>query len=263
MTWLLLLALVVSSQGQTSFSNVLARVGIEQRLNATIPQEVSFRNEAGETIVLKDYLQRRPVVLAMVYYGCPQLCTEVLNGLTRSLRMISLDAGRDFDVITISIDPSETPALAAVKKETYIKSYGRSYTVKGWHCLTGNENAIQTVASSVGFHYYYDPVSKQYAHAAGIMILSPSGRITRYFLGIEYSPKDLEMALREADKGIIGKSVEQLLLLCFHYDPATGKYGPSIIRIMRLAGAGTVFSLGLLIGLMLRAERQRSKFLKA
>jgi len=242
-----------------SFTNFIARVGFEQKLDAQLPLDAEFRDESGATVKLGDLFHGKPVVLAFVYYGCPQLCTEVMNGLERSLRMVSLNAGKDFEVVTISIDPTETPQLAAAKKANYLRRYNRASAERGWHCLTSGEDSIRRATSAAGFRYRYDERTRQYAHAAGLMIVTPQGRIARYFLGIDYSPRDMQLALVESSNGKIGRPIDQLLLLCYHYDPATGKYGVAITRVVRVAGMATVGALAAIIVAMLRVERKRGR----
>jgi protein SCO1/2 len=254
-------AMVVLAAGalaaQTALPPQLRDVGIDQRLNARVPLELGFRDESGAPVALRSYFGRRPVVLALVYYECPMLCTMVLNGLLKSLRAINLDAGRDFEVVTVSFDPSETHELAAAKKQSYVERYSRPTAAAGWHFLTGEEEAIRKLTQAVGFRYKYDPATNQFAHASAIMVLTPDGRLARYLYGIEYAPRDLRLALVEAAAGKIGTAVDQVLLYCFHYDPATGKYSLLIMNIIRAAGAATVVALGLFMLVMFRRDRRR------
>lgn len=230
-------------------------VGIDQNLNAQIPLELQFTDEAGQAVRLGQYFHEKPVVLALVYYECPGLCDLVLNGLTHSMEQISLDLGRDFEVITVSFNPKETPQLAAVKKANYIQKYQRKGAEEGWHFLTGKEENINKLAEAVGFHYKYDPKTNQFAHASGIMVLTPEGKLSRYFYGIEYKPRDFRLGLVEASQNKIGSPVDQLLLFCYHYDPTTGKYGLIIQNVTRVLGSATVLALGAFIFVMLRRER--------
>jgi len=235
----------------------LARnVGIDQRLNEEIPLELVFRDENGNAVQLRQYFGDRPVILALVYYECPMLCTQVLNGLLRSLMNLSLDVGKHFIVLSVSISPREKPALANSKKILYLSSYQRSGASQGWHFLTGDEPSIAQLARSVGFRYAYDPGSGQYAHASGIMILTPQGRISKYFYGIEYPSRDLRLGLVEASEGKVGSPVDQILLLCYHYNPITGKYGLLISRVIQGSGLVTVLALGCFFFVMFRHERQ-------
>lgn len=239
-----------------SIAQVMDAVKFEQRLNITLPLDATFRDEAGRAVKLGDYFGKRPVVLAFVYYECPMLCTFVLNGLVKGLKPVRFDPGREFDVVIISISPKETPALAAEKKLAYLREYGRAETGAGWHFLTGEESQIRRVTDSAGFQYQYDPASGQYAHASGVMVATPQGKLFRYFYGIEYAPRDLRLALVEASQNKIGTAVDQVLLYCFHYDPTTSKYGLVITRVIRLAGTATVLALGLLLFVMFRRDRR-------
>jgi protein SCO1/2 len=237
----------------------LREVGIEQRLDAQVPLDLTFRDEEGRALPLGSYFGKKPVVLALAYYECPMLCTLVLNGLVRALRAISLDLGDDFEVVTVSFDPRETPALAAAKKQTYLEQYGRDGGATGWHFLTGEGPAIECLAQSVGFRFTWVPNESQFAHAAAIMVLTPGGRVARYFYGVEYPPRDLRLGLVEAAAGTIGTAVDQLLLYCYRYDPATGKYGAVAMRLMRLGGVMTVIALGSFILISRRRERRRAE----
>ena len=234
----------------------LENVGFEQKLGAQLPLDTPFRDEQGKQVTLRSYFGQRPVVLSFVYFDCPMLCTEVLNGMVRSLRAISLKLGKDYDIVTVSFDAREKPALAAAKKKVYLERYDRKADPRGWAFLTGDAPAIRKLTDAAGFHFSYDPDLDQFAHASGIMIVTPSGKISHYFYGVEYSPKDMRLALVEASDGNIGSPVDQLLLYCFHYDPATGKYGLVIMRVMRLCGAATALSLMLFVWLMLRQEKR-------
>jgi protein SCO1 len=234
----------------------LEGVGIEQRLDAQVPLDLPFRDEAGRAVHLSDYFGKRPVLLALVYYDCPMLCTQVLNGLLSALNVVSFDAGKEFDVVIVSFDPREKPADASAKKSAYLSRYRRPAADSGWHFLTGEAPAIAELAKAVGFRYRYDETRNQFAHASAVYILTPSGRISRYFFGIEYAPKDLRLAFVEAADSRIGTPVDQILLYCFHYDPKTGKYGAVIVNIVRLAGAATVALIALSILLMSRRRRR-------
>jgi len=230
-------------------------VGIDQNLNAQIPLELTFRDDTGQTVRLGQYFRQKPVVLALVYYECPMLCDMVLNGLTHSMEQISLNLGTDFDVVTVSFNPHETWQLAASKKANYVEKYQRKGAVQGWHFLTGEEENIKKLADTAGFHYKWDPITKQYAHASGIMVLTPDGKISRYFYGIEYKPKDLRLGLVEASQDKIGNLADQVLLFCFHYDPMTGKYGLIIANVTRVLASASVLALGGMIFFFLRKER--------
>lgn len=218
-------------------------IEIEQKLGATVPLNLAFRNEAGELVQLKDLVDGKPVVLSLVYYECPSLCTQILNGLGQVLGAVDHTIGEDFTVITATIDPGESTNLAAEKKAQYLAEYGREGSEEGWHFLTGDEVSIETLATAVGFRYFYDAATDQYAHASGIMVLTPEGVVSRYFYGTEYLPRDLSFALVEASDGKVGSPVEKFVLLCFLYDPATGKYGFYIIGAMRLLAVAILIAL--------------------
>jgi len=226
----------------------LKKVGIDQRLNERVPLDTVFKDEQGHEIRLGDYFKDKPVVLALVYYSCPMLCNQVLNGMLSSFRAISFNAGEQFEIVTISFDPHETPELAAAKKRTYVKAYNRPSAEAGWHFLTGDEANIKRITEAVGFRYTWDEQSKQFAHASGIMVLTHEGTLARYFYGIEYPPKDVRLGLVEASANRIGSPVDALMLYCYHYDPATGKYGAVVMNIVKVAG---VLTIGLIAGLIL------------
>jgi protein SCO1 len=223
----------------------LEKAGIEQKLNEQIPFDAVFRDENGKDVKLGEYFGKRPVILALVYYECPMLCNEVLNGLTGSLKSLSFDTGKEFDVVAISFDARENdkPDLAKNKKESYMKRYGRPGTENGWHFLTGTQSEIDKVTQAVGFKYYWDEKSEQFAHAGGIMITTPEGKLSRYLYGIDYAGKDIKFAVMESAEHKIGNPAEQLMLYCYHYDPSTGKYGLSILKIIRLGGIVTLIGL--------------------
>jgi protein SCO1 len=238
----------------------LKTVGIEQRLNEQLPLDAEFKNESGNTVRLGDYFgKERPVILALVYYECPMLCNEVLNGLTGSLKGVSFDAGKEFDVVAISFDAreNEKPDLAKNKKASYLTRYNRAGTENGWHFLTGTQSEIDKVTQAVGFNYKYDEATDQFAHAGGVTIITPEGKISKYFYGIDYAPKDLKFALMESSEGKIGNSVEQLYLYCFHYNPATGKYGLQILSVLRLMAVATILGLGGMLFVFWRRGKKR------
>ncbi len=231
----------------TGLPPILKTVGIEQKLNEPLPLDAEFKNEDGNAVRLGNYFGKgKPVVLALVYYECPMLCNEVLNGLTGSLKGISFDAGKEFDVVAISFDTreNEKPDLAKNKRASYLARYGRAGAENGWHFLTGTQSEIDKVTNAVGFNYQYDEASNQFAHAGGIMVITPEGKLSRYFYGIDYSPKDLKFGLMDSAAGKIGNPAEQLYLYCFHYDPATGKYGLMILRVLRLMAIATILGVG-------------------
>ncbi len=242
---------------------LLRNVGFEQRLYAQLPLALEFRDETGKAVQLRKYFSTKPVILILDYYQCPRLCPLVLDGLLASLRMLPLTVGEQFDVLTVSIDPRDTPAVAAAKQVHYLGRYGRPGAAGGWHFLTGEPEAIQRLASVVGFQYTYDAAQNQFAHAAGIMIVTPQGILARYFYGINYAPRELRLGLLEAAANTIGSPVDQLLLFCYHYDPATGTYGLAIMNVIRLAGLVTVLGLGLFMGVMFRRDRHQRARLEA
>jgi protein SCO1/2 len=252
-----MLIAVTTVHAQTLSNDQIARVDFEQRLGATVPVNAIFRDESGAPVRLGQFFGERPVVLALAYYECPNLCTVVLNGMLESLRNLRQDAGRDFDVVVVSINPNESAKLAADKKHTYTMRYGRPGSAKGWHFLTGDGVSIQQLANAVGYHYIYEPKSKQYAHPSGIVIITPEGKVSRYFLGIEFPPKDVRLALAEASQSRIGSLANRLLLLCFHYDPHSGRYTLLVTRLMQIAGISTALLVGTLIVRMARLERRR------
>lgn len=233
---------------------LLKEVGIDQKLNDTVPLDLTFRDETGQTVKLAQFFGAKPVILSLVYYNCPMLCTQVLNGLERSLKDVPMDIGKQFNVVTVSIDPTERPVLASAKRALYAGLYGRPGAVDGWHFLTGDEAQIKQLANAVGFRYAYDPQSKQFAHASAIMMLTARGKISRYLYGIQYSSRDLRLGLVDASEGKIGTPVDQILLFCYHYDPATGKYSLLISRIIKAAGIFTVLVIGIGIFLLARSE---------
>ncbi len=237
--------------------NPFADIGLDQRLDSQLPLDLTFSDESGKQVQLRDYFGKKPVILSLAYYDCPMLCTLVINGLIRTLRTLSFSAGNEFTVLTVSFNPTDTARMAAMKKQTSLQSYNRKGADAGWHFLTGDEATIQQLTQAVGFRYRYDTERKEYAHASGIIILTPDGRISRYFYGVEYAPRDVRFGLIEAAGGKIGSPVDQLLLLCYHYDPVTGKYGVLITRSLRLAGAATVLGIGGFIVLSLRRDRRQ------
>jgi len=231
---------------------MLKAVGVEQRLGGQIPPTLTFRDETGKPVRLADYFGKRPMILNLVYYQCPMLCSEVLSGLTSSLAMVKFDVGKEFDVITVSFDPRETPEMAAEKKHTFLQRYRRAGAERGWHFLTGDASNIEALTKAAGFGYEFDQQTGQFAHATAIIILTPEGKISRYLYGVEYPPKDLRLGLVEASENRIGNLVDAVLLYCYHYDPATGKYGAIIMNIMRLAGVVTMLILGSFMYVMFR-----------
>ena len=233
--------------GTSLSEEALTRLEFDQKLNTQISLGLVFRDEAGEAVALKDYFGRQPVVLVLGYYECPMLCTLVLNGLVQGLLDVRWSIGKEFTVLNVSIDPRETPQLAAAKRNAYVKRYGRAGAAQGWHFLTGQERAIQQLAGEVGFHYAYDPAGKQYAHPSGLVILTPEGKVARYFFGVHYSPRELHSALSAASSNRVGTPIQKLILLCFHYNPLRGKYGATILFLLRCLGAVTIVALAWLI----------------
>lgn len=248
--------------GASPSAAMLQDVGIDQHLNAALPLNATFRDEDNRTVRLGDYFGKRPVVLALVYYRCPMLCTQVLNGVLKVSHALPQDIGTDFDVVAVSFDPIEKPELAADKKRHYVRSYRREGAAKGWHFLTGDQKSIDELTKAVGFRYRFDEASQQYAHASGIVVVTPDGHLSRYFYGIDYSPKDLRLAIIESSQGRIGTLADRVLLLCYHYDPLTGKYGLAISRALWVGGAFTVMGLVIFLATMIRRERQRPKLFR-
>jgi protein SCO1/2 len=236
----------------------LQGVRIDQKLGEPVPLDLTFRDERGVTVRLGEYFGRRPVILVLAYYRCPMLCTQVLNGLVHALWEVGLEMGADFEVVTVSFDPRETPELAAAKKKAYLKRYRQPGGEEGWHFLTGEEPAIRRLTEAVGFHYRYDAANDQFAHASGIMVLTPRGKIARYFYGINYSPRDLRLGLVEASDNKIGSLADQFLLACFHYDPTTGKYGLAVMNLVRLGGVLTLLALGVFYVVQWRRSRRKA-----
>ncbi|HSF59466.1 MAG TPA: SCO family protein [Candidatus Binatia bacterium] len=235
----------------------LRAVDLEQKLGAQIPLDAEFRDEMGRTVALKQYFGRRPVILSFVYYSCEDLCPMVLDGLVRSLRPLSFNIGDQFDVLTVSFDARDTPALAAAKKHNFVKQYSRSGAEQGSHFLTGDESAINRLTEAAGFRFNYESEKDRFGHATGVILVTPGGTIARYFYGMEFSPRDLRLGLIEASANQIASPIDQLLLFCYRYDPATGKYGLLITNIIRLAGVATVIALVTFIVIMLRRDRHR------
>ena len=250
---ILLLLLTGSLFAQSRTPVPLQNVDVEQMLGAQVPLNVLFKNEKGEDVRISDLLDDKPAILTLVYYECPMLCTQVLNGLITSLRPISFTPGKEFNIITISFDPDESTNLAAAKKTAYLQQYGKSGAEQGWHFLTGNQEAIRQITSSVGFKYKYDPEIDQFAHASVIMILTPEGRVSRYFYGIEYPSRDVRWALVDASQKKIGTIADKILMYCFHYDPKLGKYSAQVVNLIRIGGVLTLMVLG---GFVLKMRRK-------
>ena len=244
------------SLAQKYSRELLNTIGIDQKLGEQIPLDLTFTNEAGQSVRIGDYFGDKPIVLTLVYYDCPMLCNQVLTSLLRAMNVLAFGIGTEFDVLTVSVDPGETHDLAAAKRAEYLKNYRGRDGSNGWHFLTGDQDQIEQLASAVGFRYEYEEQTDQYIHASGIMVLTPAGKLARYFYGIDYPPRDLRWGLVEAADGAIGSAVDQLLLMCYSYDPMTGKYGVYIRNSLRIGAAATVLALGSFIVVMLRRERR-------
>ncbi|MBI2816899.1 MAG: SCO family protein [Acidobacteria bacterium] len=256
---LMLSAIAAQAQTASMRPSIFDGVSLTQKLNNTIPLDLEFRDENGNTVRLGEYFGSKPVVLTLVYYECPMLCTQVLNAATRGLQGVPLEMAKDYDVVTVSINPRETSQLAAAKKRLYTGISGQRLAEEGWHFLTGDEPAIQALAEAVGFHYAFDEKSGQYAHPSGIMVLTPEGRLSHYFYGVQYPSRDLRLGLVEASAGKIGSPVDQLLLFCFHYDPQTGKYGVAIMNVIRAAGLATMLGVGVMVMFLSKGDRKKRK----
>lgn len=236
---------------------ILHGVGLAQKLNQQVPLDLPFRDEKGNAVRLGDYFGKKPIVLSLVYYNCPSLCTEVLNGELRALQTVSLDMGKEYEAVTVSFDPKDSYKEAEVKRRTYTGLYGRPGSSNGWHFLTGEQKSITALTDAVGFNYAFDPSSEQYAHAAAILVVTPDGRIARYYSGVQYPSRDVRLGLVEASAGKIGSPTDSALLFCFHYDPLTGKYGLVIMNVIRAAGLLTVLVLGTFLWVMFGREKKR------
>jgi protein SCO1/2 len=233
----------------------LREIGFDQNIDQHVPLDTTFRDESGATVRLGDYFGRKPVVMVFAYYDCPMLCTQVINGLSSALGVMSLNPGKDFEIVTVSFNPRDTPATATAKKVVYLDRYRRPGANQGWHFLTGDQPQIDRLTQAAGFRYTWDAETKQYAHPSGVIVLTPDGRLAKYLFGIEYGPRDLRFAIVEASAGQVGTIADALLLYCYHYDPMTGRYGLVIMRAVRVAGAATVLAIGAFIIVMLRRER--------
>ena len=246
--WLAAIVFIATSypcRAEDDLPPILRAVRFDQKLNNLVPLELVFNDEVGRACRLREFFHDKPVILVLAYYRCPKLCTEVLNGLVASLHDIpSLTAGKDFQVVVVSFDPRETAELAAAKKKSYVDYYERPGTENGWHFLTGPEASIDLLTQAVGFRYAYDPKNDQFAHASGICMLTPKGRVARYFFGIRFPPRDVRLGLVEASENKIGSAIDQVLLFCFHYDPTTGQYSAAVMNLVRAGGAITLLALG-------------------
>jgi len=233
---------------------ILSKIAIDQRIGHQVPGDIPFVDETGREVTLGEYFGKRPVILALVYYECPMLCTQVLNGLVSALGVLNFDAGREFDVVAVSFNPKEGPGLASQKKAAYIERYGRPQAAGGWHFLTGSQASIARLTEAVGFKYEYDPTIGQFAHGAAIEVLTPRGTIAKYFYGIEYSPRDLRLGVIEAAEEHIGTVIDDVLLFCYHYDPSTGKYGADILALVRAGAVATVLAFAVFLTVSLRRD---------
>jgi protein SCO1/2 len=238
---------------------ILNEIGFDQNLGGGVPLDLAFKDESGRDVRLGDYFGKRPVVLSLVYYECPMLCTISLNGLARALKVLSFVPGQEFEVLTVSFDPSETPDLAAAKKKAYMAQYEREEGAQGWHFLTGDAAAVEALTEAVGFRYVWDEATKQFAHPAGIVVVTPEGEVSHYLFGVEYSPKDLRLALVDSAAGRLGNPIDQVLLFCYQYDPSTGRYSASILNLVRLGGLLTVVGMTALIFTMSLRSRRKER----
>jgi protein SCO1/2 len=253
----ILLAGAGPARGQGGLPRLLQKVGFDQRLGVQLPLDASLVDERGDPVKLGDYFNDRPVILVMAYYRCPMLCTLVLNGLVQGLMDVPFDAGKEYEIVVVSIDPRETPELASAKKKTYVERYGRPGAERGWHFLTASQDSIDRLTEAIGFHYVYDAPRDEYAHAAGLVMATPKGKLSHYFYDVKFSARDLRLALVESSQGTIGTPVDRILLYCFHYDPNVGKYGPAVMRFVRMGGVATMVSLVTLVGVLWWRDRRR------
>lgn len=254
-------AYAVQSDGSTNQKiSIFNQVGFDQRLNQQVPLDLMFNDENGNAVELKQYFGSKPVILSLVYFRCPMLCSQVLNGMAGAFNGITrFNVGRDFNVITVSFDPRDTPEDAARNKETYLARYRRPGAAQGWHFLTGRKDQIDALANAVGFHFAWDPQIQQFAHASGIMLLTPDGRLAQYYYGIEYAPRDIQLGIIQSSQGKIGNIVDKVILYCYEYDPARGKYGALVFRILRLSALATVLALGGFMAVMFRRDFREAR----
>ena len=251
---LLLLLLGGTALAQDPPAGVLGEIGVDQKLNAPIPKDLLFKDESGRDVRIGDFFHGKPVILTLVYYECPMLCSMTLNGLVKSLRPLAFTIGDEFEVVTVSFDPNEKPELATAKKDVYVNDYGRASAASGWHFLTGTADSIHRLTDAVGYRYKRDEYTKQWAHVSAILILTPDGRVSQYLYGIEFSGRDLRLSLVQASQNKIGTLVDRVLLYCYHYYPETGRYGLAIMNTVRLASLATVAALVLFIMISRRRE---------
>jgi protein SCO1 len=239
-------------------TGILKDIRIDQRIGQPLPLDLTFKDDSGRDVRLGSFFGTRPVVLALAYYECPMLCTQVLNGMTAALKTLSFDAGKDFDVVVVSIDPRDGYRMAAAKKATYLEHYGRPASADGWHFLTGKDASIKPLAEALGFHYAYDANLQQFAHGAAIYVATPKGVVSRYLLGIDFAPRDLRLALVEASHNALGTVADQVLLLCYHYDPATGRYSAAVLNSVRVGFIATVGAFLTFLFVSLRREQREA-----
>jgi len=233
---------------------ILSKIAIDQRIGYQVPPDIPFVDDHGQPVVIGNYFGKRPVVLALVYYECPMLCTQVLNGLVSAVGVLNFEVGREFDVVAVSFNPKEGPGLASQKKASYVERYGRPQSANSFHFLTGSQESIKRLTDAVGFRYAYDETIGQFAHGAAIEVLTPKGTIAKYFYGIEYSPRDLRLGVIEASNERIGTIIDDVLLFCYHYDPATGSYGATVMTIVRAGAIATVFAFAVFLTVSLRRD---------
>jgi protein SCO1 len=255
----LLFSLPLLASAPLNLPPELQGIGIDQKLNAQIPLGTEFVDQDGRTVRLGSYFGREPVLLALVYFRCPMLCSQILSGVVSGLKPLSLEPGRDFNVVAISFDPQDTPATAHEKRDEYARRYSSKAGVHGWNFLTGSPESIRAITEAVGFHYRWDERTKMFLHLSGIMILTPEGNISRYLYGVEYQPKDLKLSLIEASHNKIGSAVDEVLLFCYHYDPTTGKYGAAVMNLLRGAGVLTLCALGGTLTLLWRRSLREDR----
>lgn len=254
------LAQIVTEPPAERLPPQLGKVGIEQRLNQQVPLDLTFRDESGAPVRLRDYFQSgRPVVLSLVYYKCQILCNQVLSSLAGALRYVKFDAGTDYEVLTVSFDPTETPEMASDAKAKYLAIYGHPGAANGWHFLTGQEASIRALSDAVGFHYHWDKGSDQFAHATGIMLLTPDGRVSQYYYGAKYFPSDLRLGLIQSSQNRIGTLADQIVLFCYHYDPRIGRYGAIVTRVIQLSGGFTLLVFGSILCFLFLTDPNRRK----
>jgi len=242
----------------TTMPGPLREVGYDQRIGEQVPLDLAFRDEAGRNVRLGDYFDKKPVILVLAYYECPMLCDMVLQGVVTTLKPLTFDAGKEFDVVVASIDPGETPKMAAEQERKILARYGRAGGEAGFHFLTGPQSSIDALTSAVGFRYVYERERDEYAHPAGLVMLTPGGRVSRYLFGIDFPPRDVRLGLIQSTEDKLGTAVDSLLLYCYHYNPAIGRYSTAVLNILRLAGGATVIGLAALVVVLRRRESRQA-----